>query len=156
MKKTLTILLAVLMLAAIVTIPVIADTQTTTLTTTVPAAEYTMTVPETLDIPFGALKKGIGKVAVEAVSGFNTGKNVQVTVTHDDLAAEGKSTKIPYTLTAAYSGNSSTDASLFIDNETDNVLLFKSTSDMKLHVIDDKGKIFDLFPLLYHRNIPKN
>lgn len=138
MKKTLTILLAVLMAAAVISIPVIADTQTTTLTTTVPEAEYTMTVPETLEIEFGTLTKVIGNVTADAVSGFNVGKNVQVTVTHDDLASEGKSTKIPYTLSACIN-EAIENLTSYQDNDTDNVLLFKTLSDMEFETVRSNG-----------------
>ena len=107
MKKICAILLAVALLASMTIVAFAANT--TTLTTTVPSATYTLNIPADQVIPFGTTKASIGNVTVTDATGFAEGKNLNVTVTYDVFTAEGISTTIPYSLSLhAESPNSNT------------------------------------------------
>ncbi len=95
MKKVITLTLALLMVCAM---SVTAFAATTTLTTTVPEATYTLNIPANQEIPFGTTKASIGNITVTDAQGFAVGKNLNVTITYDEFSAEGISTQIPYTL----------------------------------------------------------
>lgn len=95
MKKVITLALALLMVCSM---SVTAFAATTTLTTTVPEATYTLNIPANQDIPFGTTRKSIGNVTVTDAAGFAEGKNLNVTITYEAFSAEGISTRIPYTL----------------------------------------------------------
>ena len=97
MKKLFAILLAVTMLASMATV-VSAAENTTTLTTTVPAASYTLNIPADQEISFGATETNIGNVTVTNSSGFAVGKNLEVTATYTAFKADGIATEIPYVL----------------------------------------------------------
>ncbi len=94
MKKIFAILLAVTMLASMATVASAAET--TTLTTTVPAATYTLNIPADQEIPFGATKTDIGNVTVTNANGFADGKNLKVTLTYDPFASDEVTTTIPF------------------------------------------------------------
>ena len=94
MKKLTTLVLA-LALAASLTVPAFAA-NTTTLTTTVPAATYTLNIPADQEIPFGATKTDIGSISVIDGTGFAEGKNLKVTLTYDAFTSETVATKIPF------------------------------------------------------------
>lgn len=94
MKKLTTLVLA-LALAASLAVPAFAA-NTTTLTTTVPAATYTLNIPADQEIPFGAMETNIGSVSVTDSAGFAEGKNLKVTLTYGDFTCEDTSTKIPF------------------------------------------------------------
>lgn len=96
MKKIFAILLAVALVASMATVA--SAESTITLTTTVPAATYTLNIPADQEIPFGATETSIGNVTVTNASGFAIGKNLEVTVTYDAFSADGVTTQIPYTL----------------------------------------------------------
>ncbi len=96
MKKIFAVILAVTMLASMATVASAAET--TTLTTSVPAATYTLNIPADQEIPFGATSTNIGNVTVTNSSGFAEGKNLAVTVNYDAFSADGITTQIPYTL----------------------------------------------------------
>lgn len=99
MKKLLAFLLAVAMLASMATMTFAAETTTTkstTLTTTVPAATYTLNIPEDQTIPYGQTITEIGQLSISDGAGFGQGKNVEVTVTHSDFVSEAVSTTIPF------------------------------------------------------------
>ena len=96
MKKFLAMILAVIMLSSMAT--VVSAAETTILTTTVPAATYTLNIPANQEIEFGATETDIGNVTVTNSSGFAEGKNLSVTVTYDEFKAPGVSTTIPYSL----------------------------------------------------------
>lgn len=73
MKKLLSLVLAMLM---VFSMAVVASAEsTTTLTTTVPAATYTLNVPATLDVPFNAEQVAFAVPSVSDASGFAPGKN---------------------------------------------------------------------------------
>lgn len=97
MKKLLTLALAVLLVASMTTVAFAAES-TTTLTATVPAASYTLNIPASQEIPFGATEKEIGQISVTDAAGFASGKNLNVTVTYTPFSASGIATEIPYTL----------------------------------------------------------
>ena len=94
MKKLIAIVLAALTVLSFSTVVFAADT--TTLTTTVPDATYTLNIPADQEIPFGATSTDIGNVTVTDSSSFAVGKNLQVTMTYDVFKADGISTTIPY------------------------------------------------------------
>ena len=94
MKKLIAIVLAALTVLSFSTVAFAADT--TTLTTTVPDATYTLNIPADQEITFGKTVSDIGKVTVANSSGFAEGKNLQVTLTYDNFKADGVSTTIPY------------------------------------------------------------
>lgn len=97
MKKFFAILMAVAIFASMATVASAAE-NTTTLTTTVPAASYTLNIPADQEIPFGATKTDIGNITVTNSSGFADGKNLSVTATYSAFTANGISTQIPYVL----------------------------------------------------------
>ena len=74
MKKLLAVVLAMLTVFSFGTVAFAANT--TTLTTTVPDAEYTLNIPADQEIPFGATSTDIGNVTVTNASGFAVGKNL--------------------------------------------------------------------------------
>lgn len=94
MKKLTTLVLA-LALAASLTVPAFAA-NTTTLTTSVPAATYTLNIPADQEIPFGATETNIGSISVTDGTGFAEGKNLKVTLTYDAFTSETVDTKIPF------------------------------------------------------------
>ena len=83
MKKLTTLVLA-LALAASLAVPAFAA-NTTTLTTTVPAATYTLNIPADQEISYGAISTNIGNVTVTDSASFAEGKNLEVTVTKDSF-----------------------------------------------------------------------
>lgn len=95
MKKILAITLAVMMLISMATV---VSAASTTLTTTVPAATYTLNIPADQEIAFGATNTEIGNVTVTDAKGFAVGKNLQVTANYDSFKADGIVTEIPYVL----------------------------------------------------------
>lgn len=97
MKKLFAIIMAVVMIASVSTVA-FATESTTTLTTTVPAATYTLNIPANQEIPFGTTEADIGNITVTDSSGFAVGKNLEVTITYDAFGADGISTKIPYNI----------------------------------------------------------
>lgn len=104
MKKVITLALALLMICSM-SVPAFAAT--TTLTTTVPDATYTLNIPSNREIPFGSTKVDIGNITVTDSSGFAVGKNLDVTITYDSFIAEGINTQIPYTLSLYADGEES-------------------------------------------------
>ena len=99
MKKLFAILLAVTMLASMATVVSAAENaKTTTLTTEVPAASYTLNIPADQKIPFGATQTNIGSVSVTNASNFAVGKNVEVTLTYGAFTSENVSTTIPFSV----------------------------------------------------------
>ena len=98
MRKTIALILAVCTLLSFA-VAASADTVTsgtTTLTTKVPAASYTMKVPANQTIQYGVQVSEIGNVTIENSEGFSANKNVDVTVGHTDFTSEGVNTTIPY------------------------------------------------------------
>lgn len=105
MKKLFALTLAVMMLASMATVASAAEattTKSTTLTTSVPAATYTLNIPEDQEIAFGATRTRIGNITVTNASGFAEGKNLNVAVTYGEFESEAVSTTIPFTLEYTY------------------------------------------------------
>lgn len=100
MKKLIAILLTSILFLS-VSVNVFAD-GTTTLTTSVPAATYTLNIPADQEITFGANKSNIGNVTVTNSEGFAIGKDLKVTVTYDAFSSDSVSTKIPYEIELGY------------------------------------------------------
>ena len=96
MKKLTTLVLA-LALAASLAVPAFAA-NTTTLTTTVPAATYTLNIPADQEIPYGAISTNIGNVTVTDSASFAEGKNLEVTVKKDSFKSDTTNTTIAFTL----------------------------------------------------------
>lgn len=130
MKKVITLALALLMVCSM---SVTAFAATTTLTTTVPEATYTLNIPANQEIPFGTTQADIGNITVTDAAGFAVGKNLEVTVTYDAFKADGISSQIPYELSlyaAGSASNTGADAyhSATQDLPTGGVLVFAGDS----------------------------
>lgn len=101
MKKLASLLLVLAVFLSLGTVALAADTtstQSTKLTTTVPAATYVLNIPADQAVDFGATTVDIGNVTVTDSSGFAQGKNVEVTVGIEPFASETTSTTIPFTI----------------------------------------------------------
>lgn len=95
MKKTIALLLAVML---VVSMAPAAFASTTTLTTTVPGATYEFSIPADTTIEYNALDTSIGYLEVTQSSGFAVGKNLQITMEYGPFTnADGTST-IPYVI----------------------------------------------------------
>lgn len=94
MKKTIAMLLAVLTVFLFSTVAFAEGT--TTLTTTVPDAEYMLNIPANQAIPYGKTSTDIGSITVTDASGFAEGKNLQVTLDYTDFTCAGVKTTIPF------------------------------------------------------------
>lgn len=123
MKKLFAILLAVMMVASMATV-VSAAEGTTTLTTTVPAATYTLNIPADQEIEFGASVTDIGNVTVSNASGFAEGKNLEVTIDYTSFSSATNSTTIPYILRAENSSGSIVD-----EIHSGNSIIFEGSYD---------------------------
>ena len=96
MKKAMAILLAMLMLIPFATIAFAANT--TTLTTTVPGATYTLNIPSDQEIAYGVYSTTIDAPTVTDSSGFATGKNLYITATYSAFSSSTTDTTIPFRL----------------------------------------------------------
>lgn len=106
MKRLFALTLAVMMAMSMAT--VVSAENTTTLTTEVPAASYTLNIPADQVITFGKTSTSIGNVTITDSANFADGKNIEVTITYDGLfASDEVSTTIPYTIRATATGRSS-------------------------------------------------
>ncbi len=94
MRKILSLVLAVVMMFSMTIMASAANT--TTLTTTVPDAEYILNVPKDQTISFGATSTDIGEITVTDASGFAVGKNLNVTISFDAFKCNDTTTTIPY------------------------------------------------------------
>ncbi len=95
MKKIFAIALAVAMLASMATV-VSAAESSTTLTTSVPEATYTLNIPALVEVPFGTTELEIGEIYISESANFAEGKNVSVTIGFTPFSAENVSTTIPF------------------------------------------------------------
>lgn len=139
MKRVFSIFVAVLMLGVLV-IPAFAEGNTTTLTTVVPEAEYTLTIPADMEIPFGTDGKYIGEVKVTAVGGFAAGKGVEITVSHTPFECPEVETSIPYRIGL---GPNERFVSLWISSTTDPIkfsFYHTTGSSPDLQIDFDSGK----------------
>ena len=108
MKKLASFLLVLAMILSMGTLA-FAD-GTTTLSTTVPAAQYTLNIPADQTIPFGATSTEIGNVTVSDSSGFAVGKNLHVTLTYAPFSSTEVSSTIPFYIRAIGTNSSSPSA----------------------------------------------
>ena len=83
---------------------------TTTLTTTVPDATYTLNVPANQKIDFGKTEVNIGNVTVSDSNGFAVGKNLKVAITYDAFTSTSVNTTIPFEIKNYYFYSMSTNA----------------------------------------------
>lgn len=95
MKKIVSCLMAVITLLCLA--PTALAT-TTTLTTTVPVATYTLNIPADQKITFGTYNTKIGNITVTDGKNFAQHKNVEVTINYTPFTSENTSTTIPYVL----------------------------------------------------------
>ena len=124
MRKTIALILAVCTLLSF-TVAASADTftSTTTLTTKVPAASYTMKIPADQTIQYGTELTDIGNVTIENSEGFSAKKNIEVTVDLTELTSETVDTTIPYQIRNVSSSG------MTIDFDTEAVLRFEGQQD---------------------------
>lgn len=149
MKKYCAFLLIVLVLAA--AMPVALAENTTTLTTTVPDATYTLNIPADQTIEFNATETEIGSLTVTEASGFAEGKNLAVTITYGAFIADGVATTIPMELKKVYSGNNiykcdSGDTLVFRGNSNGSVDVPKSYNNVKGETYFFKNFMVKIWP----------
>lgn len=124
MKKIIAIALVLLTVFAF-SLVALAEGNTTTLTTTVPDATYTLNIPADQEITFGATDTNIGNVTVTNSSGFAEGKNLQVALTYDAFKCQEVATEIPFVVVAMrkedanYSKNINSGDTLNFDGKSD-------------------------------------
>ena len=122
------------MLASMATVVSAAETtttKTTTLTTSVPAATYTLNIPEDQTIKFGATQTRIGDITVTDAVGFAAGKNLNIKLTYDAFKCDEVSTEIPFKVYGSYSRNGK---SYDYNIPSGEALLFEGRSDGALDV----------------------
>ena len=96
MKKLMALLLVMILMLSTVCV---ASAETMTLTLTVPEAEYTLVIPQNVEVSYRAETVRIGTVSVKDVSGFAEGKDLMVTVTAAPFTSQTTDTVMPFTLT---------------------------------------------------------
>ena len=96
MKKLMALLLVMILMLSTVCV---ASAETMTLTLTVPEAEYTLVIPQNVEVSYRAETVRIGTVSVKDVSGFAEGKDLMVTVTAAPFTCQTSDTVMPFTLT---------------------------------------------------------
>lgn len=104
MKKLIALILAVATLASVGAVASAASE--TVLTTTVPAATYTLNIPANQEIPFGATETKIGNLTITEASGFAEGKDLKVTIAYDAFKASDIATTIPFVLDPSFDSDS--------------------------------------------------
>lgn len=138
MKKFFAIALAVAMFASMATVASAAEnSKTTTLTTNVPAASYTLNIPADQEIPFRSTSTNIGNVTITDSENFAVGKNIEVTITYDGLfVSDEVNTTIPYSIRATatgYSGGGSYGSggstSISLDKPSGSVFTFEGLAN---------------------------
>ena len=107
MKKTLATILVVMLLASMANVAS-AIGHTTTLTTTVPAATYTLNIPANQEIVFGTVETSIGAVTVSEGTGFASNKNLRVTVEYGAFTSNSTNSQIPLELVVKPGGTEHT------------------------------------------------
>lgn len=118
MRKLIALFMVIAMMIPMATV---ASASTTTLTTTVPAAEYTLIIPEDTTVEFGALFTQLEPmVTVSGAKGFASGKDLAVTVNYDAFRCEGVSTTIPFQLAPNSQGKGwESGTSIIFEGKTD-------------------------------------
>lgn len=99
-RKMICMALAVIMIVSMTAMVFAEDTMT--LTTSVPDATYTLTIPADMEIEFGSTYLEIEIPTVTEASGFAEGKDVKMTITTTPFAAPNVSTEIPFTVFGAF------------------------------------------------------
>ena len=135
MRKMIALILAVCTLLSFA-VAASADsfTSTTTLTTKVPAASYTMKIPADQTIKYGATFSEIGIVTIEESSGFSAMKNIEVTVSTTEFTSESVDTTIPYEIMTAWGTSGGTkwnfdrEAVLRFEGQQDGTVKSNATS----------------------------
>lgn len=93
------IIALVMVIAMMIPLATMASAETTTLTTTVEPASYTLVIPESQEITYGELSTQLSPmVAVNNESKFAVGKNLEVTAVYGAFTCESVSTTIPFVL----------------------------------------------------------
>ena len=141
MKKFFALALAVMMVASMATVA--SAESTTTLTTTVPAASYTLNIPADQEITYGKTRTNIGNVTVTESAGFSEFKHLKVTVSYNDFECEGVSTTIPFVLSASAEGM---DMDQFKSGDT---LTFKGSSDATVSEFAQVTRSQVVYPMDY-------
>lgn len=130
MKKMIAMILALAMVFSMAVVASAANT--TTLTTTVPAATYTMTIPADQVVPFGTTSQKIGMVKITDSSSFAEGKNIRVTFENTAFTCPNTTTVIPVGIYGCYSELSySSNPPQYVGRTAtikDNVLIFEGLS----------------------------
>ena len=127
MRKIIALLMVIAMMIPLATV---ASASTTTLTTTVPSAEYTLVIPEDTTVEFGSLfTKLTPMVTVSNAKGFANGKNLAVTVNYDAFKCEGVSTTIPFKLTPNSDSNKAWESgtSIIFEGKADGTIATTAT-----------------------------
>ena len=96
MKKILALALATITALSCSMVAFASTTSSTTLTTTVPAATYTLNIPANMEIAYKAIQTPIGSVSVSDAGNFGLGKNLKVTLTLNPFECDNVETVIPY------------------------------------------------------------
>ena len=138
MKKLIVMLLSVLLVFSL-SVMALAD-GTTTLTTNVPTANYTLSIPAGTAIAYGKEDNTIGTITVEDAENFAEGKNIEVTVTYTAFKNAAANDSIPIRMEASYYFNSSDSYTQKLDSGT--VLTFKGNASGtvdKLAAADNGG-----------------
>ena len=130
MKKLLAILLAVTMLASMAIVA--SASETTILTTSVPAATYTLNIPANQEIPYGKTSTEIGTVTITDANGFAPGKDVKVTVSYTDFTCEDVTTTIPFYLSGTYDYTYSSTGDKYSTINSGDSMLFKCDTTNRL------------------------
>ena len=93
----------VVALITVLTIPTVAfAANQTVLTTTAPAATYTLNVPADQEIPFGTESIEIKGLSITDPVGFAQGKNIEVSISYDSFTCPDVNTKIPFSLALVF------------------------------------------------------
>lgn len=100
MRKIIAIVLAALMISSMAIF--VSAESTTTLTTSVPVATYTLNIPADQNISYGATITRIGRPSVTESQYFAKGKDLKVTITYTEFTSEDVATTIPFTLECPY------------------------------------------------------
>lgn len=128
MKKVISFVLAVMLLASMVPTVFAANAiaNTTTLTTNVPDATYTLNIPADQPVDYNTLRKNIGNVTITNAEHFAAGKNLEVTVAYTAFTCPEVNTTIPFGLFKYYESSSFTK---HIEVKNNDVLVFKGFSN---------------------------
>lgn len=124
MRKVLAFLLAITMMIPLTTV---ATANTTTLTTTVPAASYTLNVPANQAISYGSTRANIGGVSITDSDGFAVGKNLNIYANCTAFTCPDVSTTIPFDLKLSQEDYLADASSVVWEEST--VVCFKGKAD---------------------------